>query len=215
MTAQASSNIDIWLTTGSATSVAMTAAPTQAKPSVVGCSTTGIVDGDLVIPRATSMGSLDNLPYCADDPSGTDLKLLGSDASADPAGQQGTLDHYDATAVTKLCLASLSMSASEPSTVGVGTYCDPTASLPSAVVEAGTMSFTGYVDINSADYVALYEASLKQDQRYIRIDLVKYGEQGYLVAPVTVSAFTWDLPLEGAIGYNGTFVLGSKVRHLF
>lgn len=215
MTAQASSNIDIWLTTGSATSVAMTAAPTQAKPSVVGCQTTGIVDGDLVIPRATAMGSLDNMPYCADDPSGSDLKLLGSDASADLAGQQGTLDHYDATAVTKLCLASLSMSASEPSTVGVGTYCDPTASLPSAVVEAGTMSFTGYVDINSDDYVALYEASLKQDQRYIRIDLVKYGEQGYLVAPVTVSAFTWDLPLEGAIGYSGTFVLGSKVRHLF
>lgn len=215
MTAQASTSIDIWLTTGSATSVAMTAAPTSAKPSVVACQTTGMVDGDLVIPRATKMGSLDNLPYVADDPDGSKLNLLGSDASADPAGQTGTLDHYDATAVTKLCLASLSMSASDPSTVSVGTYCDPTASLASAVVEAGTMSFTGYVDINSADYQALYDASLKQDQRYIRIDLVKYGEQGYLVAPVTVSAFSWDLPLEGAIGYNGTFVLGSKVRHLF
>ena len=215
MSAQASTSIDIWLSTGSATSVTMTAPPSNAKPSVVACSTTGIVDGDLLIPRSTSMGSLDNFPYVADDPGGSDLKLLGSDASADPVGAAGTLDHYDATAVTKLCLASLSMSATDPSTVSVATYCDPTASLPSTVVEAGQMSFTGFVDINSADYQALYDASLKMDQRYIKIDLVKYGQQGYLVAPVTVSAFSWDLPLEGAIGYQGTFVLGSKVRHLF
>ena len=215
MTAQASTSIDIWLSTGSATSVPMTAPPTNAKPSVVGCSTTGIVDGDLLIPRATGMGSLDNFPYVADDPSGTDLKLLGSDAVADPVGSAGTLDHYEATAVTKLCLASLSMSATDPSTVSTATYCDPTSSIASAVVEAGTMSFTGYVDINSADYQALYDASLKMDQRYIKIDLVKYGQQGYLVAPVTVSSFSWDLPLESAIQYQGTFVLGSKVRHLF
>ena len=51
MTAQASTSIDIWLTTGASTSVAMTAAPTSAKPSVVACQTTGIVDGDLVIPE--------------------------------------------------------------------------------------------------------------------------------------------------------------------
>ena len=161
------------------------------------------------------MGSLDNLPYVADDPDGSKLNLLGSDASADPAGQTGTLDHFDATAVTKLCwrpclcrLATLLQFPWER----IATQ--PLHCLAQWLRQALCPS-PGYVDINSADYQALYDASLKQDQRYIKIDLVKYGEQGYLVAPVTVSAFSWDLPLEGAIGYSGTFVLGSKVRHLF
>jgi hypothetical protein len=48
--------------------------------------------------------------------------------------------------------------------------------------------------------------------RYMRIML---PNNGYIVAPVTFSQVTWDLPLDGAVGYSGSAVLGSKPRHLF
>ena len=213
MTAQTTQQVDIYLTTGAATTVAMTAPPTKAAPSVISAALSGGADGDVVVLSGTGWGSLDTV-WVASDVSASDFDALGSDPTGETvASTAGSVNHYTASDLTKLCLASLTINTSEPGTTSVATFCDPTASLPSAINEAGTISFTGFVDVNSADYVALYSASKSKDQRYIRIDLGE--DQGYLVAPVVLSSFTWELPLDGAIGYSGTMVLGSAVKHCF
>lgn len=213
MTAQSTSEVNIYLTTGTATTVTMDAAPSKAAPSVITAALSGGANGDVVVIKETNWNSLDSV-WVADQVASTDFNALGSDATGESASSvAGKVDHYTETDLTKLCLASLTINTSDPSTVSVATFCDPTASLPSQIQEAGTISFTGYVDVESADYVALYAASKSQDQRYIRINLG--DDQGYLVAPVTITSFTWDLPLDGAIGYSGTMVLGSKVKHCF
>lgn len=213
MTAQSTSEVNIYLTTGAATSSAMTAPPSKAAPSSISASLSGGAGGDVVVIKDTNWNSLDTV-WVADNVGGSDFDALGSDTTGETtAAVTGKVDHYTESDLTKLCLASLTINTSDPSTVSVATFCDPTASLASQIQEAGTISFTGYADVNSADYVALYAASKSQDQRYIRINLG--DDQGYLVAPVTLSSFTWDLPLDGAVGYSGTMVLGSKVKHCF
>lgn len=213
MTAQSTNEVNIYLTTGAPTAVIMTAPPSKTAPSSISAALTGGVAGDVVVIKDTNWSSLDSV-WVADNVEASAFDALGSDPSGESATSvAGKVDHYTEVDLTKLCLASLTINTSDPSTVSVATFCDPTASLPSQIQEAGTISFTGYVDVNSADYVALYAASKSQDQRYIRINLG--DEQGYLVAPVTITSFTWSLPLDGAIEYAGTMVLGSKVKHCF
>lgn len=213
MTAQSTNEVNIYLTTGAPTSVTMTAAPSKTAPSSISAGLSGGANGDVVVIKDTNWSSLDTV-WVASDVGGSDFDALGSDPTGESsASVAGKVDHYTDVDLTKLCLASLTINTSDPSTVSVATFCDPTASLPSQIQEAGTISFTGYTDVNSADYVALYAASKSQDQRYIRINLGE--DQGYLVAPVTITSFTWDLPLDGAVGYSGTMVLGSKVKHCF
>jgi hypothetical protein len=79
------------------------------------------------------------------------------------------------------------------------------------------MEISGYVDVNSADYVALYDAYELADQRYLKIDLGNDGtnNQGYLVAPVVALSMNWDIPLEGAVAYTLTFVKNSATKHRF
>lgn len=213
MTAQSTSEVSIYLTTGAATEVTMSAPPTKAAPSNISATLSGGADGDVVVIKDTNWSSLDTV-WVASDVESSDFNALGSDPTGESVTSvAGKVDHYTEVDLTKLCLASLTINTSDPSTVSVATFCDSTASLPSQVQEAGTMSFTGYTDVLSSDYVALYAASKSQDQRYIRINLG--DDQGYLVAPVTITSFTWDLPLDGAVGYSGSMVLGSKVKHCF
>jgi len=120
--------------------------------------------------------------------------------------------HYLDTELVCLCLNSLSINADTPGTVSVATYCDPTATLPASVVSAGTLSFGGYVDVSSKDYPALLAAVDDNKQRIIKIML---PSNGYIIAPVTISQITWDLPLDGAVGFAGTASLGSKPRHFW
>ena len=74
------------------------------------------------------------------------------------------------------------------------------------------LSFAGYVDVAAVDYPALLAAAEDGKQRIIRINL---PGNGFIVAPVTVSSITWDLPLDGAVSFSGSAVLGSKPVHRF
>jgi len=111
-----------------------------------------------------------------------------------------------------LCLSSLTFNMDEAGTISTATYCDPSASIPSAVQSAGSLSFAGFVDIKSVDYAELLLAQDDGIQRIVRIML---PGNGYLIAPINFSSIGWDLPLDGAIGYTGSGVLASKMRHLF
>jgi hypothetical protein len=79
-------------------------------------------------------------------------------------------------------------------------------------VQAGTLTFGGYVDVNSEDYPALLAA---QDDGLTRLIRIELPANGYIVAPIIVSQITWELPLDGAISFTGTATLGSKPVHRF
>lgn len=217
MSAKSSKGLKICITKGSATpSNVVATAISNAKPAVVLiASTTGMKDGDIVVPKDTGFSELDGKAFVVGSLIvDTSFALVGSDTSVSTGTLVGTpkIDHYPESDMECLCLSSLTMNADDPGTIDTGTYCDPSASLPSAAVSAGTLSFAGFVNIADADYQELLVASDDGVQRQLRIMLPNNGN---LVAPVTFSNIVWDLPLDGAIGYSGTAVLGSKLRHVF
>lgn len=198
-------------TAGSYTSATITAISDTA-PTIITATNTAKV-GDLVTINGTTAKELDGKTFVAGpNTSSTEIELIGADTVGvtPPSVFTGTAKVF--TEFTNLCLNALAINAETPGTVSVGTYCDPTASIPSVVVQAGTLTFGGYVDVTSEDYPALLEATDDGLTRLIRIEL---PANGYIVAPIIVSQITWELPLDGAISFTGTATLGSKPAHRF
>jgi hypothetical protein len=185
---------------------------TAAKPTILTAENTA-TPGDMVAISGTGIPVLDGKTFIVGpESSATEIELIGADTTGVtvPTTVTGNANVY--SDVTCLCLNALAINAETPGTVSVATYCDPTASIPSVVVQAGTMTIGGYVDVNAEDYPALLQAEEDGLQRLIRIAL---PGNGFIVAPITVSQLTWDLPLDGAIAFTGTATLGSKPKHLF
>jgi hypothetical protein len=198
-------------TSGSYTSATITGISDTA-PTIITATNTAKV-GDLVTINGTTAVQLDGKTFVAGpNTSATEIELIGADTTGvtPPSIFTGTAKVF--TEFTNLCLNALAINAETPGTVSVGTYCDPTASIPSVVVQAGTLTFGGYVDVTSEDYPALLDATDDGLTRMIRIEL---PANGYIVAPIIVSQITWELPLDGAISFTGTATLGSKPAHRF
>lgn len=214
MSAKSTKDLTVCITKGDA--VAETIVPTAitaATPAVVTAANT-LLDGDMVYCVNTGFTELDGKWFVVASASGTEFTLLGSDA----LGSTGILDPapvieaYQADDMECICLSSLTLNVDEPGTISVATFCDPTATIASAVQAAGTISFAGFVNINDTDYQELLIAADDGLERVMRITL---PDNGYLVAPVTFSQITWDLPIDGAVGYTGTAVLSTKMVHQF
>ena len=213
MTAHSTDTVTFWLTTGTPTTGAMTSAPTPGKPTKIVATTANGADGDIVVCSNTNWSSVDNVQIVSDW-SNAGFDLLGCDSTRESvAAKAGNIAHYTADDMTKLCPSEFSDNSNTPSTQNVGTFCDPTQTIASPVVDAGTASISGYVDTCDEDYQALYEAFEFKDQRYLRIDLGEAG--GYLIMPVTALSMNWELPLDGAVSYTIEFVKGSATRHAF
>lgn len=218
MTAKSSKGVQVSVQRSDATGITLT--PTDislAKPAVVTVDdTTGVAPGDIVVipTSATGLAELDGTTFIAGEVTPTSIELLGSDTSASTGIFASTADIivYDQTDMVIICLASLSFNPETPDTISVGTYCDPTATIASAVVSAGTVDITGYPDINDEDYNELLAMEADGTERIWRIML---PNNGYYVFPATLTTLTLDIPIDGAIQYNGTLVLGSKPRHIF
>jgi len=171
--------------------------------------------GDTITIVDTGWAALDGKTFVlGGTPSATSLDLVGVDTTGvttlvNPTAKAHV---YDDTKFTCLCLNTITINSDTPGTISVGTYCDPTATLPSPSVQAGTISFGGYVDTGAKDYPALLDAEVDGLERLIRITL---PNNGYIIMPVTIASLTWDLPIDGAVGFSGTGTLGSKPRHLF
>lgn len=216
MTAKSTKGLQAFMTKGAASpTVLVPTSITKADPAVVTvASAASVLTGDVVYMEDTGFTELDQNSFVVGAVTATTFVLLAMDLT----GSTGTLDtspkatHYEPSDMVLVCLSVLTMNVAEPGTVSTGTFCDPTTSIPSAVVEAGTLTLGGFVDITSPDYQELLNAEDDGEIRTLRVDL---PSNGYLIAPMTISTITWDLPLDGAIGYSGTAVLGSKLKHVF
>lgn len=214
MSAQSTEDVSIWITTGSPSTDVVSSA-TQAAPSVVtvAAANEAYADGDLALIKDTQSDNLNGV-WATGNASGTVFTALSSNTTNDTvAVTSGSVDHYTQDDLTKLCLSAININGTEPNTISVATFCEPTATIDSQVQEAGTLTMEGYVDVTSSDYPALYEAWQLGDERIIRVDLGP--DQGWLVARGRVSSVNWSVPIDGAIAYTFTMTLTEAFKHCF
>ena len=220
MTARNTKGLKISVVKPDATPVSETiTGATAGKPTTISIAdTTGYAIGDMikVSAGATGLAAVDGKWHVVTkiDAGGTDFSIDADTTGGKVAlGAAPKFDYYaSASALQGVCWSELTLNVDEPDTQNVGTYCDPTATISSAATSAGSLSFSGFVDIKDADYAMLLGLVEDGDHVAIRIDL---PGNGYLYAPVTFNSISWDLPLDGAIGYSGSATLSSKMVHAF
>lgn len=171
--------------------------------------------GQLVRVSNSGFVSLDGKVFSISATSAGSITLLGSDTSAE-RGNMSTdvsVEIWDSSQLVRLCLTGFTFNPETPGTTNVGTYCNPSATLPQVAVSAGTATLNGWIDKNDPGYVELIEAADDATQRIFSIVLPQ--NQGEIVAPITLSQIAWDIPLEGGMAFTATGALGAAPRHLF
>ncbi len=195
----------------------------NANPAVItfDASATGYKEGDIVSFAGTGKPELDGKSFVlgtVDSTThtavllGANLSKLSNPIATTDLGAAAAAHVFAATDEITLCLSSLGISVDTPGTVSVATYCDPTASLPASVSQAGTLSMGGYIDITDPGYALLLDAEIDGKTRILKI---KLPDNGFIVVPVTVSNVAFSLPIDGAVGFTANAVMGSKPRHVF
>lgn len=220
MTASSSKGVTIYLSKGSATPTEKTITnATAAKPTVLTLSSvSGVVSGDVVKITGTGIAKLDGKYFTVGtvNSGSATISLVGSDLTGVTIGTiPGTAKakHWASTDYVSLCLASLAINSDTPGTVSVGTFCDPSASIASVVTQAGTITLGGYIDASDAGYAELLKAETDGLARVLDIHLP--GSLGDILAEVTISAVTYDLPIDGGLAFSATAALASKPVHRF
>jgi len=219
MTAVATKGLAIYLHKGgvAATELVPTAI-SKASPAVVTvASATGLTKGDVVKMESTGFKELDGKTFVLGtvDTTANTFELLGADTTASTAtlGATPKAHVYKAADQIKLCLSSIDFSTEAGGSVSVGTFCDPSATISTPATTAGTVTLNGFIDKADTGYAELLKAA--EDGVARMIEIVLPQDQGYIVAPVTLSSIGWQTPLEGAIGFTASGSLGSKPVHLF
>jgi len=218
MTAVSTKDVNIYFskTAGTAVTADAPAGTSGSEASMAVSGGTGSALDALKI-RGTGINSIDQA-CMAKETFGDSLTLLGIDGGFTSAKVPTTVQVFGENDWIKLCLSELSINSNDPNTVSVATYCNPQAVMESAVQEAGTFGFGGYMSTCDTDYPELYRLCADQSEVLILIDLgnVDDCKQGYLLAEgVCSSNMAWSLPLDGAIEYSGSVLLQNKFRHFW
>lgn len=145
----------------------------------------------------------------------TGFTLLGADTtdSTGVLSPIAEMDQYGAEDLVKMCLNSFTFNLTAPGTIAAGTYCNPTATLPSTPQGVGTATLGGWIDVDDDAYVELLKAEDDGETRVFAIVLPQ--AQGEIVAALTITGVTWAIPLEGGMAFTATGDLKAKPRHLF
>lgn len=137
----------------------------------------------------------------------TGVDLTDSDGAI-AAGITGTL--YDSADFINLCLSQLDIGAATVNSIDVGTFCGP-ASI-TGQPQLGTLTIGGYVDPDDTGYQEVIKAEADGKPRVIVVEFP--AEYGYLVGLITVGSVSWDVPLEGGIGWTATASQNSQIRYM-
>lgn len=189
---------------------------TKASPAVLTVTaTTGLMEGDPIFCEDTGFPELDGKWFAAGTVAATTVELLGSNTTGSAGVLSATpaVNAYESGDMVRLCLATVNPAPTDPGVVSVGTFCDPSASVPGQPSTAGTLTLSGFVNIDDEGYQELLLAQDDAIERAFSIVLPK--DQGYIVLGATASQITWDLPLSGGIGFTINAALSTKPRHCF
>lgn len=219
MSVRSTKGLKIYMSKGLAPNGIVTStAITNTAPAVVTVDdATGLVNGQPISVSGTGMTSLDGKTFVVAELDGgaNEFTLLGSDASAEAApGTAGNFAYFSGTDLTLLCLAEIGINQETPGAVAIGTFCNPSQSVPATVVAAGTIDLRGYMDTQDAGYAALIAAEADGENRILEIQFP--GDGGYLIAQGVISAMGLsDIPIDGAAAYTAQLTLSTKPVHLF
>lgn len=220
--AKSSKGVVMYLTKGEAAmATVVPTAITKAKPTeVTAPAPTGDVIayavGQIVVPRDTGFPELDGRYFSiASVVAATGFTMLGADTtdSTGVLGSNAEVDVYDTTDLLKLCLSSFAFNLETPGTINVGTYCNPTATLPATATGVGTATLGGWIDVDDEAYAELLKAEDDGLKRVFSIVLPQ--AQGEIIAPLVVTGVSWEVPLEGGMAFTASANLSAKPRHLF
>ncbi len=222
--AKSSAGVAMYISVGSATPSTVTpTAITKADPTEVTApppSGAPYALQQVVYCRDTGFPELDDKYFTiasviGTSPDFTGFTMLGADTSDSTATMAAgaKLDIYASDDMVKMCLNNFAFNLTTPGTIAAGTYCNPTATLPSTPQGVGTATLTGWIDVADPAYVELLKAEDDGETRVFTIELP--DGQGEIVAALTITGITWTIPLEGGMGYTATGDLKAKPRHLF
>ena len=117
---------------------------------------------------------------------------------------------YTVTDFINLCLSQLDIGAATVNPIDVGTFCGP-ASI-TGQPQLGTLTIGGYVDPNDTGYLEVIKAEQDNKPRVILVEFP--ADYGFLVGLVTIGSVSWDLPLEGGVGWSATASQNSQLRYM-
>jgi hypothetical protein len=194
---------------------------TKAKPAHVtapdpGAPVSAYAVGQLVEFHGTGFPELDELLFTVAAPIAGGFSAFGSDTTASTgslAATGATIDVYSASSMLPMCLNNIAFNLTAAGTINVGTYCNPTATMPSTPTGIGTMTLGGWINVADPAYAELLHAV---DDGLARIFTITLPQgQGQIISTLILTEVTWALPLDGGMAYTATGTLTTKPRHLF
>jgi hypothetical protein len=197
------------------TPVAQAASEATAPPVAAPHAITAFTVGQIVIPRDTGFKELDDRIFSIAEVTANGFSLLGSNTTNSTATMLvgATMEVYDSADLIKMCLNNFAFNLETPGSINVGTYCNPSGSIPSSPTSVGTATLGGWIDVEDEAYEELLLAEEDGLKRVFSILLPL--DQGEIVAVLTITGVTWDIPLEGGMAFTATGDLQTKPRHLF
>ena len=214
--ASSTAGVEIDLTTGVGTAVTGLSF-TAGKPATLTGTALTLAAGDVISISKSGSSKLDGtwIVAATPAPTATAVTLMGSDTTGETAGAlPGTavVTHFAKTDLTGLCLASFDVSVEQPGTLAVGTFCEPSATLPVPATSAGTVAIAGFTDITDAGYLAIMAAAGDNKPHTIRI---KLPNNGFLVMEGQISGLSWQVALNEAQRWSATITLSKPPVHVF
>lgn len=221
MAGKSSKGVVMYLSDGTDPLMDPITAVTTGNPTVLTVTQTGTGSGIVTVGSVVQVidsgyPELDGKYFPVSAVAGDQVTLVGADSTGSTGTYRPTamLKVWSGAAMTKLCLSSFAFNTETPAAVSVGTYCDPSASIPGSVSTAGTVTLGGFIDKDDPGYVEILEAVEDGLERVFSIILPQ--SQGEIIAPLTLSAVTWDIPLsDGGMAFTATGALGSSPVHRF
>ena len=215
MTARNSKGVSVCMTTDAVSTTITPSAITASKPAALTVTGSTLQVGDIIFVDKTGT-KLDGKWWAVGTGStATSVILLGSDNTGGVTTVTGQAVFNVRTgvgAMVCLCLSNFAIQRDTPGTVSVGTFCDPSASIPASVTQAGTVTIGGYVDVTADDFKAIVEADVTGKPHTFRVTL---PDNGYIIFEGIVSGFAYDIPVDGPLGWSATIALSGAPRHLF
>lgn len=183
-------------------------------------SVSGITEGDIMTVASSGFTELDGYGFIVGAVDGTakTIEVVGANTTnstntlSTSVTYVPTLKVFKNSINTALSLATIQMTKDSAPSISIGTFDAPTATIAGTSTSAGTATLTGFVDVSSASYDAIYAAEADGLKRFLRIKLPKDGD---VVVPLIISTVTWDLPLSGAMGFSAACTLSLKPLHCF
>lgn len=171
--------------------------------------------GQIVRVNNSGFAALDGKLFTIGAVGAGNFSLVGADTTLSPGNMSGDaeVEIYDSTDLVRLCLTTFAFNPETPGTVAVGTYCNPSATLPAVATSAGTATLGGWIDKDDLGYRELVLAAQDTVERIFSIVLPQ--TQGEIIAPITFSQLAWEIPLDGGMAFTANGALGSAPVHLF